>query len=301
MAFAIIGLEVSGKRRKKVRIKKDKLIELDNKFIRELDKKLKHINFLYKLKESFVSELGVINTKNRSENSAIVLWTMLFMVTVGIVVGIVVSRIFIMYHIVVLLSLFAMFIVFYIANFYLNLKLKKARKQFPSAIQIFTDEYISASNRNIKVALNNSYDKMPKEIALPFERLTRELSSSHEYEQPIVEFAKSLNYVWGYAFAELLLISYEGSGDISEDLLFLNELINEDIKGTEDTISELASNKIMFFIITVATFIGFLFTLNFNPIAKNIYFYTPQGANIFLYWIIVVIIGIGASIYMEKT
>ena len=56
------------------------------------------------------------------------------------------------------------------------------------------------SSRNIKMALNSSYQEMPNEISVVFERLSRELASSYDYESHLKKFAKSLGYVWGYAF-----------------------------------------------------------------------------------------------------
>lgn len=285
------------RKRRSLRIKKKKKFKLDIRLIKKLDKKLQYYDTLYKLKESYVIKLGVINTKKPRENNATVLWYGIFTIVITIVAGYIYSLIFKMWYIDLILALVTMYGIFSIANFILKMRLKKVQKQFPVAIKKFTDVYTTC--KSIKITLNSIYKDMPKEIANVFEKLSRQLSSSYEYEEHIIEFANSLDYVWGYAFAELLIMSYEGVGDISEELLFLSSLIDEDIIVEEETSSELATIKIMFMIIEVATIVAFLFNIVANPISKDLYFYTSTGNNIIMIWALIIAFGLGTSVILD--
>jgi hypothetical protein len=95
-------------------------------------------------------------------------------------------------------------------------------------------------------------------------------------------------------------MSYEGTGDISEDLLFLNEMVNDDLQSEEENRSEMASNKMLFIILNSVTLCAFIGNIFLNPIAKQLYFYTSTGNTIIMIWLIVVALGVSATVILEK-
>lgn len=297
LAFVLLGWDKINSNRRNFKLNRSSSIKLDNKLVQAFDKMLKRNETLYKIKEKTVTKLSITNTTSRRINNAIVLWVTLIVLIIGIALGIILSQVFFMWYAVVLIVSLVMFLAFYLFNTIIGFRLKKIHNQFPVALQVFTDEYITTEN--IKTSLTSTYQKMPKEIAYLFERLVREITSTYDYHTPIREFADGLGYVWGYAFAELLLISYEGSGDIKEQLVYLNELINEDIRTDEEASSQMATNKTIFIIINIATAIGFTFNIQSNPIGKDIYFYTPIGNNLILIWVVVVVVGIVTSVILD--
>lgn len=297
VSVILIFYETAIKKRRNKRIKQKKRISFNKNITEKFEKLLQNSDSMYKLKERYVRKLGVVNNLKRSENNNLVLSVMICILLFTGVGIFLLSFLFKMWYILLILSFAIIYAQFSFVTLFLNTKLRKVQKQFPTALQIFTDYYISC--KNVKISLSNTYSKMPKEIAPTFEKLSRELSSSHNTEEPILNFAKSLDYTWGYAFAELIIISNEGVGDISEDLLFLNQLINEDITAEEETSSELAVNKMMFGIITAVTLIAFVFNNLYNPIGKELYYYTSTGNNIILGWIMVIVVGITVSVIME--
>lgn len=296
-SLLLIFYETAIKKRKNKRLRQKRRIGFNKSITEKFDQILRNSDFLYKIKEKYVVKMGVVNNLKRSENNRIILSIIIIITITTIISVILLSFLFKMWYILLTLGAVIAYSQVTLGSFILNAKLKKVQKEFPTALQIFTDYYISC--KNIKASFNNTYTKMPKEIAPSFEKLSRELSSSHSIDEPVLNFAKSLDYTWGYAFAELVIISNEGVGDISEDLLFLNQLINEDLTAEEETSSELATNKIMFGMITGVTVVAFIFNNFFNPIGKELYYYTSTGNNIVLGWILVIIVGITVSALME--
>lgn len=269
-----------------------------NVHIKNISEKFEDYPFLNQVKELYKDKLNVINKNDIKANNdlAVVLVSLNFIFTAMLIIFI---SVFInLWYVLAVIGITTSYLLHCLLDFYLNFKLKKLHSQFPAAIQIFTDIYMSS--RNIKMGLNESYKEMPKEISVVFERLSRELASSYDYEKHLRKFAKSLGYVWGYAFTELLLMSYEGGGDISEDLIFLNELINDDIQDSEETKSEMATNKMLFIILMIATAVAFISNVLYNPVAKSLYFYTPIGNTLLMMWVIVMALGITATIVLDN-
>jgi Flp pilus assembly protein TadB len=223
---------------------------------------------------------------------------MLLSVVVVAVISALLFKVMNLWYVILVIALLVLYLMHYGFGTYLNYKLKRVYEQFPIAIQMFTDIYIT--NKSIKNALTDSYVDMPKDVGLVFERLARKLSSGHEYDKYIHEFADSLSYVWGYAFAELLLMSYEGSGDISNDLLFLNELMNDDLQDEEESKAEMTTNKTLFMVLNLITVIVFVGNIFFSPIAKELYFYTTTGNTIIMSWLMLIAFGISVSTIMEN-
>lgn len=300
IALIILTYEIYKLHKRKVRKKiyKKGKIKWNNKYIEKLEKIIDRFEYLSKIKNEYAKKLTIINQKKQKENRAIVTIGMCFVFGISIIAGVLLLTIFTMWYVVLLLMFLVGYMVAYGINMYIDIRLKKIHKQFPIALQLFTDEYITT--KSIKTSLSNTYEEMPKQIGYIFERLTRKLTSGYDYKEPLDEFAKSFgNYNWPYAFKELLIMSYEGAGDISEELLFLNELVNEDITAEEEDKTEQGSNKMMFLMINGATLVFFLANLFINPIAKELYFYTSTGNIIILIWIGVIVLGVTTSVLME--
>lgn len=297
MATSLLILEALGRRKRKLRVARKARFEINSKFIDKIDDFLKNYQLIYSIKERYVNKLGVINTNKMRHNNAIAILFMLSSVVLTVIVSILLFTIMSIWYVILIIAVLFLYLMHYGFTLYLNKKLKTIYKQFPVALQLFTDIYIT--NRNIKVALNESYKEMPYEVGVVFEKLARRLSSGHEYERHIKEFAESLSYVWGYAFAELLLMSYEGAGDISEDLLFLNELVNDDIQDDEESKAEMATNKSLFIVLNGCTLFAFIINIFFNPVAKELYFYTPTGNTIIMAWFVVIALGITTSVILD--
>jgi len=298
IAFIILGYELYRLQRRKIRINKKGKINWNNKYTRKLEKIIDKFEYISKIKNEYAKKLSVINQKNKKENRAIVTIGMFVILGISIFVGFLLLTVFTMWYVVLILMILVGYMISYATNLYINIKLRQIHKQFPIALQLFTDEYITT--KSIKTSLNNTYEEMPKQVGYIFERLTRKLSSGYDYKEPLEEFANSFgNYNWPYALKELFIMSYEGAGDISEELLFLNELVNEDITAEEEDKTEQGSNKMMFLMINGATLVFFLANLFINPIAKELYFYTSTGNIIILIWIGVIVLGVTTSVLME--
>ena len=276
-------------------------LEVLNKssFIYKVIQKIEDYPFLIKLRNNYTSKLNVINKNDIKANELLATYMLLGNIGISSLIVFGLSLFMSVWYVLAVLAATMLYLGHSVIEMYLGLKLKKIYKQFPEAIQLFTDIYMGS--RNIKKALNEAYVEMPKEIGTVFEKLSRELSSSYDYQTHIKTFAKSLGYTWGYAFTELLMMSYEGGGDISDDLVFLNELINDDIQDAEETKSEMASNKMMFMILMGATGIAFVGNIMANPIAKSLYFYTPMGNNLIMAWVLVLAVGITAMAVLDNT
>lgn len=287
------------KKIERFRKKKDfdfKTLEKNRLFIK-LDKFINKSKFLCLLKDKNVKKLELLNSYSRETNNFIILNYSLFVLVFALAVGTMLLKLLSMWSVVIIIVILLIYVMFYAAVIFLDMRIARIHKFFPAALQIFTDEYVTT--KNIKNALNESYKKMPKEISFAFEKLARTLSSSYKYKEPIKEFASTLNYVWIYAFAEMLVMSYEGGGDISEDLLFLNEQVNDEIQADEENKTESTSNKLIFIIINIAALAAFLVNMSINDIASDLYFYTSAGNNIILFWVIELVLGLVVSAFIS--
>lgn len=292
----LILWEVFTKIKKKRRGRKKNYFE--GAWVDNTDKFLKKFPLIYKVKDNYVRYLGVISIKSNKHNNGIAIFFILISTVFTILLSVLLFIFMNLWYVVLVIASITLYLINYSFLFYLKIKLRKIHKQFASAIQLFTDYYMTS--RSIKGALNESYKDMPKEVGIVFERLARRLASGYDYEKPINEFAEGLSYVWGYAFSELLIMSYEKAGDISEDLLFLNELINDDIQDEEETKSEMANNKIIFLALNGCTFVAFLINIIKSPLAKQLYFYTPTGNTLLMSWLGVIALGITISMVLEN-
>jgi Flp pilus assembly protein TadB len=297
VALVLILLEFKGKRKRKLRITKKSKFEFNHQFIRKLDKIVSKNEFTKKIRDIYVGKLSVLNTNKTIQNVGTAVTVLLGSLIMTLIIAVLLTLVMNVWYVVLIISLLTIYFINYGFVLYLNSQLKKIHKQFPVALQLFTDSYIT--NNNIKVALNETYSEMPKEVGIVFEKLARRLSSGHEQRKYIMEFADNLNYVWGHAFGEILLLSLEGTGDIGDDLLFLNELVSDDLQDDEETKSEMSTNKMLFMVINGCTVVAFILNIFFNPIAKELYFYTQTGNTIVMFWVAVIALGMGISTVLD--
>jgi len=264
----------------------------------KLDKILRSNNNLNQKKEKFISKLQLINLKGYEYNNELILKYVAIDVVISVLMLIVLFNVITMWYAVITISGVCFYMTLLFGISYIEYKINKIHRQFPVALQCFLDEYII--NKNIKNAINSSYVKMPAEIGGAFELLARELSGEKNYEVAIKRFAKDLSYVWGHSFAEILLLSYEGAGDITDDLLTLNSMVSEEITAEEEEKSSSFGNKMTFFIIYASALIGIIMNLFANDLARHLYFYTRVGNMLITAWLIVLISGVSVISLSEK-
>lgn len=247
-------------------------------------------SFLKLMRAKYANKMTLINHLDKKENENNIDKFILNSILISFLFSMLFLHFFTIWYVAFAVFFVCMFLIIYFANIYIGNKINKIYVHFPIAIQLFTDEYVTC--KNIKNALNNCYGKMPYEISRVFEALARRYASESNYTQIINDFAEELDFVWGYAFAELLLLSYEGAGDISEDLIYLNELANEEIKAEMETETAIIGTKLIFVILNVATVAGLIFSLKIVPISRYIYLYTPVGNFGLIFWISSFILGL---------
>jgi len=283
---------------KKMRLKNKNIIKEENNLIKKLDRLFYKHTVLYDLKEKYISKLQLINFKSYNYNNELILKYLAFELTISILLFVILSRLITMWYAVITISFVFFYIIIFFGINYIESKINRIHSQFPIALQCFLDEYII--HKNIKSAINSSYCKMPAEIGGAFELLARELSGEKEYELSIKKFTNELSYVWGYSFGEILIMSCEGSGDITDDLLTLNSMVSEEITAEEEEKSSRYGNKMTFIIIYAAALIGIIINLFTNNLASHLYFYTSTGNTLVAVWLIVLISGITVISLKER-
>lgn len=169
--------------------------------------------------------------------------------------------------------------------------------QLPEALQVFLDNYIISGN--VKVALDAVPLQMKGDICFVFEKLSRKLSSGADAQQSIYELAEDLDYVWAYAFAEILCIAISSSGDISEDIQFLITTINDSIEEKMSTKAELNGSRNISNGLNFCAMLGLVIEFVAFPFARNFYLYTSTGNLLILFFILEVVAVNAAFVLME--
>lgn len=283
---------------KKMKLSRFYKTNKENLFLKKIDKLIGRNKYLYNIKEKYISKLQIINFKSYKNNNELVLKYLSFDIAISVLILILLSNVITMWYAVITISIVAFYFVMLFGVSCIESKINKIHSQFPIALQCFLDEYII--HKNIKNAINSSYVKMPAEIGGAFELLARELSGEKNYEISIKKFANELSYVWGHSFAEILILSFEGVGDITDDLLTLNSMVSEEITAEEEDKSSRYGNKMTFIIIYAAALIGIIINLFTNNLAKHLYFYTDIGNKLIAVWLIVLIAGITVISISER-
>lgn len=265
------------------RLKKGRLLT-------SIDRIISSNSGLYQTKERYILKLQLINFKSHEYNNELILKYITVDIVLSALLLMTLLNVIAMWYAAILISAICFYMIILFGINSIEYRITKMHRQFPAALQCFLDEYIIY--KNIKIAINNSYNKMPAEIGGAFEMLARELSGEKSYEVPIKKFADELSYVWGHSFTEILLLSYEGAGDITDDLLTLNSMVSEEITSEEEEKSSRYGNKLTFFIVYTASLICIIINLFLNDLARHLYFYTGTGNSLIATWLIILIVGV---------
>ena len=265
---------------------------------KKINKVLLKISFLNKTKEEYISKLQLTNYKSYEYNNELFLRYIVVDAAISLSILIILLRVITMYYIAIIISMALFYLVILLGEKVLDYIVTKIHRQFPVALQCFLNEYVI--NKNIKDAINNSYYKMPKKIGRAFEMLARELSGGQKYEDAIKKFACKFSYVWGHSFAEILIMSYEGSGDITEDLMTLNRLVSEEITDEEEEKSSKFANKLTFIIVYVVALVGIIINIVKNDLSVYLYFYTDTGNTLIAAWLLALIIRVVYTSLSER-
>lgn len=283
---------------RKMKLKNFNKLNKESILLEKLNKIIRRNKNLYDIKEKYVSRLQMINFKSYKYNNEVILRYLTIGIAISVFLFVILSRAITMWYATIIISFVAFYIILFVGTTSIERKISKLHGQFPIALQCFLDEYIIY--KNIKNAINSSYNKMPEEIGGAFEMLARELSGEKNYETSINKFAKELSYVWGHSFAEILIMSYEGTGDITDDLLTLNSMVSEEITAEEEEKSSWYGNKMTFLFVCAFGLIGIIINLFTNDLARHLYFYTSTGNMLIAVWLIVLIAGINVISLSEK-
>lgn len=297
MAFICISLSIF-KRPRKMKLKNFNNLRKENILLKRFDKVICKSNHINRIKEKYISKLQLINFKPYELNNELIFKYFVFDIALSSLLLLCLSRIITMWYAVITIS----FVFFYIIIFFgisnIESKINKINSQFPAALQCFLDEYIIT--KNIENAIKASYNKMPDAVGGAFELLARQISGEGNPEVTIKNFANELSYVWGYCFAEILIMSYEGAGDITDDLLTLNSMVSEEITAEEGDKSSRYGNKMTFIIIYAFALVGIIINLFKNDLARHLYFYTNAGNKLIAVWLIILIVGITVISISER-
>ncbi|WMJ77873.1 hypothetical protein RBQ61_02795 [Sedimentibacter sp. MB35-C1] len=298
IAVLICAALIYTKRLKKMKLKNSVQQNKISVLTSKLDKIIFKNVHLSQAKESYVIKLRMINLKSDEENNELILKFLLYSITATILLFALLSTVITMWYATITISFVFFYLIMFFGIAYVKIKINKIHGQFSVALQRFIDKYIIS--KNIKNAINNSYPRMPKEIGAAFEMLTRELSGAKNPEIPIKKFASELSYVWGHNFVEILLLSYKGVGDITDDLLRLNSIVLEEITTEEEDKSSRYANKMTFIIVYTFALIGIIVNLFINDMARHLYFYTATGNKLLAIWLMVLIAGITVISISER-
>ena len=269
-----------------------------NIIIKRADKIIFKSKWLQNIRENYSIKLTVILGKDKHQCDAYITLYCMISIFTAITIGVLLLAVLTLWNFVLLICLTVLYIFIYAGTLWVKMKMNKIYEQFPEALQVFTDEYMEF--KNIKSAIDNSYNKMPEQIGKVFEKLSRELSSGKNIKESITNMADSFEYVWGYAFAHILLMSYEGAGNIEEDLIYLGTLISEELTIEEEVKTEMATNRIIFIILNMLTVVVFVINMAANDMSRFLYFFTADGNNLLIGWIIQLIAGFNILNISEK-
>nr|WP_312579561.1 hypothetical protein [Sedimentibacter sp.] len=299
LIVAIICIVISfAKRPRKMKLKNFTQMNREHILLSKLNKLISRNKYFCKSKEKYISKLRMINFKFYEHNNELILKYLVFDAAISILLLVTLSRIITMWYAVITISFAVFYLIIFLGISHIESKINKIHSQFPTGLQCFLDEYII--HKNIKNAVDSSYGKMPDAVGRIFEMLARELSGEKNPKIAITKFANELSYVWGYCFSEILIMSLEGAGDITDDLITLNSMVSEEITTSEEEKSSRFGNKMTFIIIYAFALTGVIINLFINNLAGYLYFYTSMGNSLIAVWLIVLIAGITIISISEK-
>lgn len=257
------------------------------KYLAKFDELVTDIPYLNKVREELIHYMELLNFEERETCYQTITFRM-FVVVVGATgVGLLVFAMMQTWY----MFLGAFGIVFFLGFRSLvdsyKKRINKLYLQLPDALQIFLDNYVTT--HNVKSSLDAVPKQLKGDINVLFQKLSRRVSSGDNSAQAVMQFAEDLDYFWGYAFAELLIIAMTTSGDITEDITFLIKTINSSIKEDMESIAAVSASKSLVNAMNGAGAIGLAVEFTFVKFARDFYVYSSMGNMIILFFLIEII------------
>lgn len=281
VSIAIVLFEKIKIKKKKVSTKKKN--HMDEVILERIDKKIKKNKSLKNYHDKLIKKIAITNCCSFELAENKLKKGILKIVYVAFFSFCILFFIFKIWYIALIgtLSILYLMLNYYIGK--IDKKMNQLEIEFPETVQKFADEYII--NRNIRRSLMSISEKSTGSVKLVFERLIRNIHSGIDENTSIDEMAKSLDFFYAYAFAEILKLSLSDVGNVTKEIGFLIELMQEDLEQQEKTKSDLHENKAMFMILNGIT--AFMLFTNFivHPYAREIYTYTATGAFMIMIWV----------------
>lgn len=283
-SIAILLFEKIKVKKKKQKVSPNRKTYIDEIILERIDKKIKKNKLLKNYHDKLIKKIAITNCCSFELAHNKLKKGILNMMYIAFFSFFILLLIFKIWYIALTLSASIVYLFF---NYYtgkIDKKISQLEMKFPETVQKFADEYII--NRNIRKSLMNISEKSNGSIKLVFERLVRNIHSGLDENTSIDEMAKSLDFFYAYAFAEILKLSLSDVGNVTKEIGFLIELMQDDLEQQEKTKSELHENKAMFMILNGITV--FILVVNFmiHPYAREIYTYTATGAFMIMLWVI---------------
>lgn len=283
-SIAILLFEKIKVQKKNQKVSPNKKTYIDEIILERIDKKIKKNKLLKNYHDKLIKKIAITNCCSFELAENKLKKGILKIVYVAFFSFCILFSIFKIWYIALTLSASIVYLFF---NYYtgkIDKKISQLEMEFPETVQKFADEYII--NRNIRRSLMSISEKSSGSIKLVFERLVRNIHSSIDENTSINEMAKSLDFFYAYAFAEILKLSLSDVGNVTKEIGFLIELMQDDLEQQEKTKSDLHENKAMFMILNAITAIVLVTNFIINPYAKDIYTYTSTGAFMIMIWVL---------------
>ena len=210
---------------------------------------------------------------------------------------------FIVSKVAVTTAVFLTFILGYLiisaslVNVVLHVKLEKIQTSFKDSLDIVIDNILQVGS--FQSALQKSMPDLPKNIKPLYQKLLREYLGSPNPTQALYDFANSLDYVYSYAFVELINLSSKVDS-IDSELIFLNKAMSANMLEDKEEKGSFSSITTLYGIIMIFVGIGVVATLIINPIAKDIYFHTLKGNYTLMLWLFGNVAGLGLITAIRK-
>ncbi len=305
IAFLMVALsisEVTKKRKVKRRKKEEKELRKDiltYAVEEKVDEQVIKNALIRKHFQRFVKRTSMVDSSSRTLAERKVKGQIVKICWIGIITFAVTLLIFGIWYIALVGSLAAVYLTGTLITGKIDKKISEIEMEFPSVIQRFTDEYIVTGN--IKSSIMAVAEKSKGSISVVFEQLIRDLYSGKNEEEAITDLAETLDFYYGYAFAEILKLSLSDVGDVSKELEFLMELMQDDLQESEKTKAEMFENKIMFILLNAITLVIVVVNLIVHPYGREIYVYTKAGNGLVVFLILEIIGGLSFMSLSEKS
>lgn len=154
--------------------------------------------------------------------------------------------------------------------------------QLPSVIDVIIRVF--SRYGDLKTIIYNTSQQIDNPLAEKFEQLSRNMSSDSSQEKALMKFADDLGNVWVYSLIYILL-SYKEDAK-KEDVIFNLAKLRDIIAEENDMKNKASSDKkygiALNYFIAFLAFVGGIGNIVLNPIGKEYFFHSFQGALCFL-------------------